>query len=123
MHRSRPLAFFNNYIKGKQLLFCTKLWKHKAPHYHMISLVSIPEKEPGGWQKCRQNIPGLPPTPLTPINDPVCTYLSLCRGMPFSEQYQARNFWLTACVKALATCLVLLPKAGQLSTRAHRSSH
>lgn len=124
--REQTTGFFTNRIKGEQVLFCMTLQKYKALHYHIISAVSSPEEEPGDRQNCRQNIPGLPPAPLTLTNNPVCTYLSLCRGTSFSEQCQARNFWLTACVKAPATCLVLhccSPRQDSSIQQAHRSSH
>lgn len=93
-------SFFTNRIKGEPVLFCMILQKYKALHYHRISVASSPEEEPGVWQ----NIAGLPPAPLTPTNNPVPTYLSLCRhailrAVPGKE--------LLACVKAAATCLVL----------------
>jgi len=92
---SRPLACFNNYIKGQQLLCCTIPQKYKAAHCHTISLTSGPEKEPGGGRsagrssQAHHQLPWHPPTTQparTSASAEACHAQSSTRQQTFGSQ-------------------------------------
>lgn len=94
----------------EQLLFCTIPGKYKALHYHTVSRL---EKATRDWQNFRQNIPGLAatlPTPIKHVPQPLQRHVVL-RAVPGMKPLGP------ACAG------LLLPRAQQPPTRAHRSSH